>query len=310
MQVSLAQPKRAAAAQPLPLLAAKGARVVLGTRPTLPAAPIAPTPHTLFGPRGACLASPSGPLVVCDTGHHRVLVWLRAPAADDTPADLVIGQPDLFSEGPKALRMPTGVAIEAGVLAVADAWNHRVLLWHRIPERSNAQPDAVLGEGLFWPYGVTLCGGRLFIADTGNRRVLEWNCIPRAGQAPDRIHGDAMHWPHTSAVDGGRLLVADPGINGVHGVPVRETNMPYGVAVSAGKLVVADTANSRLLGYPLHGGAPEWIAGQASLAERGENRWGLPCRDSLCWPYAVSACRDTLVVADTGNNRVLLWDMT
>jgi hypothetical protein len=47
---------------------------------------------------------------------------------------------------------------------------------------------------------------------------------------------------------------------------------------------------------------------QHGIADKGDNRWGTPQRDSLCWPYNVSASGDTLVVADSGNNRVLLWE--
>jgi hypothetical protein len=30
--------------------------------------------------------------------------------------------------------------------------------------------------------------------------------------------------------------------------------------------------------------------------------------DTLCWPYSVAASGATVVIADSGNNRVLLWD--
>jgi hypothetical protein len=50
------------------------------------------------------------------------------------------------------------------------------------------------------------------------------------------------------------------------------------------------------------------LTGQPTFIARGDNRWGEPSRESLCWPYAVSSCGTTLVIADTGNNRVLLWD--
>jgi len=35
----------------------------------------------------------------------------------------------------------------------------------------------------------------------------------------------------------------------------------------------------------------------------------VPARNAVCWPYAMTACGATAVVADTGNNRVLLWEM-
>jgi hypothetical protein len=88
--------------------------------------------------------------------------------------------------------------------------------------------------------------------------------------------------------------------------------MPYGVAATPGRLVIADTANSRLLGFDLAeletGAAADRLAGQHGFHDKGENRWERPSRDTLCWPYGVSLCGDTAIVADSGNNRVLLWN--
>jgi hypothetical protein len=95
---------------------------------------------------------------------------------------------------------------------------------------------------------------------------------------------------------------------GSKGRRFEDTNMPYGVSVQGDRVIVADTANSRLLGFELHGGPGRWLAGQGTLNDKGDNRWGFAARDSLCWPYGVSACGDTLLIADSGNNRVLLWD--
>jgi DNA-binding beta-propeller fold protein YncE len=392
MQVSLVQPHRPspfADDAPCPLLAASGARVILGGLDEgVIAAPVRPAANTLFGPRGAALADVHGPLFVCDTGHHRLLVWREAPRADATPADLVFGQPDFVSEGRNArreigrltLNVPTGVAVGGGVLAVADAWNDRVLIWHGLPLSATQPPDVVLGQRDFisglanrghdkpaadtlnWCYGVAIRGGRLFVADTGNRRVLVWNTMPQITGAPaDLVLGQrdfwtrdeggggpineaGMRWPHAVSVDGGRLFVADAGASRImvwHHLP--DTNgapcdavlgqtdfvtadhnrgaydpaagslhMPYGVAASAGRLLVADTANSRLLGFGLAelqtGVTADRLAGQNSFHDKGENRWERPGRDTLCWPYGIACCGGTAIVADSGNNRVLLWD--
>ena len=373
-----------------PLLATTGARVILGERASVMgiAQPIVPGRDTLFGPRGACLASPEGPLFVCDTGHHRLLIWTKPPRQDHAPADFLIGQLDFKHEGRNAkgdvtsstLNVPTGVAACNGVLAIADAWNHRVLIWHGYPKRSNHPADVVLGQSDFsgglanrgsdtakadtlnWCYGVAIIDGRLFVADTGNRRVLIWNDVPtRSGAIPDLVLGQmdfttrdenggnepgsmSMRWPHGMAVANGRLLVADAGNNRVmvwnripnqNGTPCdfvlgqRDTasvdhnmatyyptasamNMPYGLAVMGDTLAVADTANSRLLGFDLSGlsmgASADRLTGQVVFANKGDNRWGSSKRDSLCWPYNAAACGSTLVIADSGNNRVLLWE--
>ena len=135
-----------------PLLDPAGARVALGWRDAALATPIVPSPTTLFGPRGACL-HPDGSLWVCDTGHHRLLGWHRAPTIDNAPADILLGQPDFTREGRNAkgaptastLNVPTGVAAWGRGLAVADAWNHRVLLW-RDPPCTGQPADIVLGQ--------------------------------------------------------------------------------------------------------------------------------------------------------------------
>lgn len=391
-RVSLAPAFRPACPVPVPaapLLDPAGASIVLGHHVAangLPV-PIAPGPSTLFGPRGVCFA-PGGAFLVADTGHHRLLGWRQLPQTDNAPADFVIGQPNFFAEGrnagdnpgPATLNMPTGLASDGRVLAVADAWNHRVLIWTSLPEHSNQPADLVLGQKDFgsglanrggalagpdtlnWCYGVTIADGRLFVADTGNRRVLVWNALPETnGQPADLVFGQpdmfarddnagsgasasGMRWPHTIAVTGGRIFVADAGNSRImawNGMPnadgapasfilgqknfeaidhnraaydpsERALQMPYGIAVREGTLICADTANSRIVGFPLAGldmDAPAtMLAGQNGFGLKGDNRWKAATRDSLCWPFAIAVHEDMVAVADTGNNRVLLWE--
>jgi hypothetical protein len=372
------------------LLAESGPRVALGGSADADglAKPIAPGPDTMFGPRGACLGGAEGPLFVCDTGHHRLLIWKKIPDADHMPADWLIGQPDFLREGRNAkgeigsatLNVPTGVCAASGVLAVADAWNHRVMLWHGYPNAANRPADVVLGQADFrcglanrgadaagadtlnWCYGVAIFDGRLFVADTGNRRVLVWDEIPQTNGAPaDLVLGQrdfttrdenagegagalGMRWPHGIAVANGMILISDAGDNrvmawrclprangaacdfvlgqaDVNGLDHNRAayyptagamNMPYGLTVQGDRLIVADTANSRLLGFDLDdlamGVSASRLAGQPAFTDKGDNRWGPAVRDSLCWPYGAAACDATLAIADSGNNRVLLWE--
>jgi hypothetical protein len=372
------------------MLSVEGPRVILGGYQGSDglAVPVQPTARSLFGPRGACLAGKAGPLFVADTGHHRLMIWRECPDADEQPADMLIGQPDFCSEGRNAktevgaatLNVPTGVAAANGILAVADAWNHRVLIWHGFPRASNQPADVVLGQADFagglanrgadvpgadtlnWCYGVTIADGRLFVADTGNRRVLMWNRIPERNGAPadlvlgqrdftcrdenagQNVCGLGMRWPHAIVLADDALTIADAGNNRVmvwqslpraNGAPcdfvlgqaglthqeynaaayyptAATVNMPYGLARLGGRLVVADTANSRLIGFDKDrlemGAAATTLSGQRQFSDKGDNRWAAACRDSFCWPYGISACGQRLVVADSGNNRVMLWE--
>lgn len=368
-----------------PLLAPAGPRTALGWSFGDLAAPLAPSATSLFGPRGACL-HPDGSLWVADTGHHRLLGWRSTPQNDNCPADILIGQPAFDREGRNAkgapdlgtLNVPTGLCAWRGGLAVADAWNHRVLIWHETPSRNGQPADLVLGQSssdgvlanrgadhpdassLHWPYFVAEIEGRLVVCDSGNRRVLVWNDPVENGQAADLVLGQhhfdsrdenaggevsamSMRWPHGAAWWDGCLAVSDSGNNrvmlwkgfpGRRGAPcdavlgqadmahcdhnmssyypsAQSVNMPYAVAVAEGRLVVADTANSRLLGWSdaATGCAARWLSGQADFASKGDNRWGMPERDSLCWPYGLSAREGLVAIADSGNNRVLLWEL-
>ncbi|MBE9005685.1 hypothetical protein IQ259_11670 [Fortiea sp. LEGE XX443] len=374
-------------------LSPNGAEVILGNsvEPQQLAIPIAPSPITMFGPRGACLVSESGALWVSDTGHHRLLGWRNLPTEDNQPADWVIGQPDFNHEGQNAkgnpsritVSVPTGICQCGAGLAVADAWNHRVLIWKNVPEDSNVPADLVLGQSNFvnnesnrgiqqadantmhWPYGIFYYKGQLFVADTGNRRLLIWQQFPTEnGQPADLVLGQpdmisrnengggsataaSMRWCHDIAIWDDNLVVADAGNHRVmiwQGIPTENNtpcavvlgqksfdfvemnqgvylpsasslSMPYGLATSGEWLLVADTANSRLLGWKqaesilsLQGAAADGLAGQVNFQSKSENRnYGLPKRDSLNWCYGVKICGNKAVVADSGNNRVLLW---
>lgn len=371
----------------LPLLDPAGPYAVIGDASQLDglAIPVQASAITLFGPRGAALIGDA--LWVSDTGHHRLLGWAGAPGRDGVPADWVIGQADFSREGrngktePGAatLNVPTGIGGCGEGMVVADAWNHRVLIWRQRPTASHTPADLVLGQAnfssveanrgsepsassLFWPYGVCWDGERLWVADTGNRRVLMWQGLPeRNGQAANLVLGQAsfdtrnengggdpgansLRWPHAVTLWDARLCVADAGNNRImiwDRVPDRNNaacdhvlgqanfllvdhnqsrywpdanalNMPYGMCAIDDWLTVADTANSRLLGWHARdchtGTRARALSGQPDFGAKGDNRWAAPVRDSLCWPYGVmSAQDDRIVVADSGNSRVLLW---
>lgn len=387
MKVSLApsfSPIKAAGTvtEGAPLLDPAGARVILGSDGGLLADPITPAAHRMFGPRGVCL-HPDGALWVADTGHHRLLGWRKLPDRDDAPADILLGQPAFGREGRNAkgpvtaatLNVPTGIAAFRGGLAVADAWNHRVLIWRRPPAGPDHPADIVLGQAdagsalanrgsdapgpqtLHWPYGVSEIGGRLVVCDTGNRRLLVWDDPTETGQPADLVLGQdsftcrdenaggpvsarSMRWPHMAVGWQGGLAVADAGNNRVmlwadfpdrNGQPAEVVlgqaamgdcdlnrgayypstlalNMPYALAVMGSRLVVADTANSRLVGFGDLGAGADRLTGQPDFASKGDNRWGMAERDSLCWPYGLSVRGTTVAVADSGNNRVLIWE--
>ena len=342
-----------------------------------------PTASYVYAPRGVWLEDEL--LVVADTGNHRVLVFDRIPSTDGEPADVVLGQPDATSEGSQAggrgpdqgMHLPTGLLrTPDGRFLVADAWNHRILVWDRVPSGDRA-PDLVLGQpsasdvepnrggapsatSFYQPFGIALVDGRFYVADTYNRRVLVWvDGVPTDPDVPaDIVLGqpdptsrgenrdgpvapDSFRWPHMVTGNGGGIVVADAGnhrLLGWHrhpdgdvpadyvlGQPDMGTGVefpyrpqtgtglrfPYAAVRTPDGLAVADTSNNRVLlweGDPRDQHTePAWVLGQPTFAANGENRWEQVGPDTLCWPYGLAASGDRLAIADSGNNRVVVW---
>lgn len=307
-------------------LATAGAEVVLGqTGDSILPIPLAPSRSTMFGPRGVCLVSETGPLWVADTGHHRLLGWRSCPTEDNQPADWVIGQRDFDQEGQNGkgkisastVSVPTGICTAEGGLVVADAWNHRVLIWRHLPEESNVPADVVLGQAdfshgepnrgesetasdrLHWCYGVMYHDGKLFVADTGNRRVLVWNQLPQEnGQPADLVLGQP-DFTRRNENGGGSPTAAS-------------LRWCHSLAVWQGNLVLADAGNNRIMiwqGIPTENNAPcVAVLGQANFQEVELNRGVyFPTAASLNMPYGVAVSNDWLIVADTANSRLLGW---
>ena len=337
-----------------------------------------PTAGQLYGPRGVWFDDDV--LIVADSGNHRILIWHGLPEHDGADADVVLGQPNFTSEGPRdaaaGLHLPTGVMVVEGNLCVADAWHHRVLVWNGIPSHSGEAPAYAIGqstltdaqanrggavgaETLYWPYGLGWHDGMFWVADTGNRRVLGWHGLPQADEPaiivlgqPDFASSDenrgadvtaaSFRWPHAIVGIGDTLFVADAGNHRVLGftpAPTCDTpaslvigqpdfvsnaelphrkqgaqrmRFPYGLASDGDLLAVGDTANNRVLFFPGlpptgEGLSASAVIGQENFDAAGENRWKAVADDTLCWPYGLWMHHGRLAVADSGNNRVMLW---
>jgi hypothetical protein len=266
-----------------------------------------------------------GRLIVADAWHHRILVWDSVPDASDVPPDVVLGQPDASSTEPNrggrcsasTLYWPFGIAMTGSRFWVADTGNRRVLGWYNgIPEPGQpadivlGQPDVSareenrggsVGPASFrWPHDISGREDLLLIADAGDHRILGWSPPPDRDRDADIVVGQpdfttALEWPYGPHT-GDRL------------------RFPYAVcldATDAGeRLAIADTANNRVLlwdGMPVDGRAADHVLAQPDFASNGENRWTSVQRDTLCWPYGLSMRGDLLAIADSGNNRVVVW---
>ncbi|PWU02073.1 MAG: hypothetical protein C5B51_21530 [Terriglobia bacterium] len=167
----------------------------------------------LFDPSGIAIDTAGSPpiLYVSDTGNNRVLAWRSVTGFQSgSLADLVIGQPDLYTTTPAGpgttfsagFSAPTGLAVRNGDLYVVDSGNNRVLrfpkpfanvgqqvpnliigqptLTSRIANYPDGKPSAqgisfTTGNGTLTANLAFDSGGDLWLTDPGNRRVLRYH---------------------------------------------------------------------------------------------------------------------------------------
>ncbi len=258
---------------------------------------------TMYWPYGVGVVD--GRFYVADTGNRRVLGWADGiPASPDRPADLVLGQPGpgLREEnrgegaGPRSFRWPHDITGTADTLLVADAGDHRLLGWSPHPGEDR-DADLVLGQPDFhsateFPYA----------PQRADR--LRFPYAACADRAPATVTtGDDL--TSDAASGGPAARAADARVGEEAAARSRRDGSPAPV-----RLAVADTANNRVLFWEdlsAGGGPADAVLGQPSFAANGENRWAMVEHDTLCWPYGLCLHGDTLAVADSGNNRVVLW---
>ena len=257
-------------------------------------------------------------------------------------ADLVLGQPDFTTTELKpaaqnTLRNPLGVAYNGRVLAVADTDNNRVLVWRSLPTVNQQPADFVVGQkdftsvapglsetALRGPNGVFLDDNDgLWVADTGNNRILYFGPVTQNGQAAKLVLGQPN-------------FTTDQQSNRFPEYVSKADTMlaPTSVWVAAGKVFVADLGLSRVLiwnSIPSRNGQPaDVVLGQPDFTfpefksggtpathvlcePNGTDKDGKPtypdrCAATLDMPRAVLSDGRRLFVADSGNDRVLIWN--
>ncbi len=315
------------------------ASVVLG-QSTFTSSDIGLTQTGLRTPTG--VASDGNILVVADSDNNRVLIWNHIPTMNNTPADVVIGQPDFTHGGTsspptaKSFRGPQSVWLQNGKLYVADAQNNRVLIYNSVPTANNAAADIVLGQPNFTtvitpditkinvdptasnlssPVQVSSDGQHLFVTDLGHNRVLIWNTIPTTNnQAADIVVGQpdmtkqVVNYASALCPSNGTNTTVTPNVPTFPQRCGATLSFPR-AAISDGKrLFIADGGNDRVLvfsNFPTANGATaDIVLGQTdpTVNNSSSNADALATPTSLAWDGS-----QNLYVSDTFNRRVVVY---
>lgn len=201
-----------------------------------------------------------------------------------------------------------GIATNGSKFYLADYSNHRVLGWNSVPASAGTAPDFVLGQSDFvssssgasatqlaLPASVSITDTHLVVADSANNRVLIWNTLPSASNTPpDVVVGQSDFTSSDSGAGASNL------------------NTPVSAMIANNKLFVADQFNNRVLiwntipttsGTPASVvlGQPEFDATSTEYIQPGSEEEGLNNPAGL-WTDGLR-----LLVADSGNNRVMYW---
>lgn len=267
-----------------------------------------------LGPQGVAIDPASGRLFVAETRGARVLSWPSARAFHNAEsADLVLGQPDESSAGPKepdarTMCSPQAVAVDPqGSLYVSDDCHHRVLRFDP-PFATGMGAAAVFGQDGSFTSAASNKGGRsarslshpgglvagaqgLFVHDGGNRRVLHFR-KPRESAVADVAIGQADLASFEAGPPSARRLASEDGALALD---------------PKGALLVADTMGNRVLRFSppfANGMAADVVLGQKDFAQTGRSSFA----DGLWRPAALAFdAEGNLLVAESGNHRVVRY---
>ncbi len=259
------------------------ADLVLGQKTLTRNGTNSPGANSLYQPGAVALDMSVSPnrLYVADTNNSRILAWHSVAAfTNGGAADLVIGQPDLFSTGCNQ---------------------------NRVDGSGNSLPA---DNTLCLPAGVAVDkAGGLWVSDSGNFRVLGYDPPFASGMTANQAAAVVLgqHGDFTSRMPN----------NG--GISATSMSAPSGLAIDpAGNLYVTDPVNNRALkfAHPATSDSAQTVFGQGGSFTGSTCNFDGACTpagcsataDSLCGPAAVAvSAGGNLYIADTANNRVLQY---
>jgi len=259
---------------------------------------------------------PGGKLFVADGPANRFLVWNTFPTRSHQPADFVLGNANA-SLGPGTVTGEFVIAPRhltlAGSRLIAMSSDDQGTLqthlydWPSVPAQ-HTPPASDLAFTvnalplLAGPGSPIVVGSRLYLSDVAHHRLLTWATVPTSGSTPAPV-----------AIGQTNLMLTMPN-RGTNNPPTGTTLAgPLGMATVGTRLFVADSVNNRVL---IWDNAPtdatmaaNVVLGQPSVNVGAINQGNpAPSASSLRIPFSVAVSGTRVVVADSGNNRVLLWN--
>lgn len=246
---------------------------------------------------------------------HRVVAFNSIPTRVDQLPDFSVGTSDIDTnpllEENYFVSNPAVVS-DGEHLFVASDFHKMLCVWQSLPDQDNAKPDIVYSFD-FEPWAITLYDGTLAIG--GGKTICIWNEAPLNGELPDlvlgpKIGGTELQSVRGVALDGEYFYVSDEDAGKIYvwqGIPDDSRGPDYVLEVephirrlSSDGEHLAVTCNECQAIYIFSvEGIP---ANEAPIIL--QNMVGL----YFNLPEGVFVDGEHLFVADTVNNRVLIWN--
>lgn len=322
---------------------------------------------------------PNGRLIIADGSNHRVLIFNEVPTSNGHSADIVLGQPDFYSNvannggrSSRSLYTPTALYSDGNKLFILDSGNGRILIWNTFPAQNYQPADIVVGKESMESFvascsassvgasgnanGLWIHEGKMLVSDNARRRVLIWNSIPTTngiaadvvlGQesmtscnAPSATSASSLNSPRGIMVDkNGRLFIVDgtnsnrvlmwnsiPTTNNVAAETVLGQNdfssntvnntswgmdIPIAVYSTGERIFVGANNHMRVMIWnyipSINGSKPDIVIGQPDFQSFTPNNGGVSSK-SMRFPHVPFVYGNRLLVSDSGNSRVLIFD--
>lgn len=258
-------------------------------------------------------------LLLTSVGGASSIFGLSTPPAQSNPyADFQIGTDTvgLRAVTDRVFPLPTAMSgFGAGGLALRDRLGYRVSVFKQMPAAIDTTSDFVVGRpdrfvggndvggvsaSTFFSSderaGLFASAGLMLVPD--ETRLLIYRSPPAYDGAPaDLVLGQPAFVTAQKAVD-------------YRGIGRETLSHPTGVFEADGLRVVADRANNRVVMTRTDAGSPfSIVVGQPTAEAFTPNLdWKSPAASTLSAPEDALVEDGRLIIADTGNHRVLIWN--
>jgi hypothetical protein len=257
------------------------------------------------------VAAAGNKLYISTGNGNKIVVYNSVPTKSTQDPDFAIGSPDINTNTlVENYIIGNPVAASNGTnLLVSSDFDRKLYLWHNRPNESSVHPDAVY-EIPEAPWDNAIWGNNFVLG--GKKGVYIFESLPDGTNLPDKTYTDNIGNAQFQeirgiAIDDKYLYVSDKDANKIYvweGIPNKTSNPKFTLNFASptrmssdGKyLAVTSTTNHTITLFKID----QLSSNATGIKVGGTGVFNLP--------EGVNISNNMLFVADTGNNKVAIWN--